>query len=111
MVHSVCANIDSSPPPPQYYHHKYGVDFRSLRLPGVLSADTPPGGGTTDYAVHIFHEAARHNRYTCFLKPDTRLPMIYLPDCVNGIVSFLETPSEKLQSEMRLVLLRYPGDY
>eukprot|EP00118_Oscarella_pearsei_P025375 m.308083 g.308083 ORF g.308083 m.308083 type:complete len:344 (+) comp43354_c0_seq1:89-1120(+) len=81
----------------EYYHEKYGVDFRSARFPGVLSARTRPGGGTTDYAVDIFHEAIKHGRYNCFLKPDTRLPMIYIDDCIRGTVEMLEAPAEKLK--------------
>eukprot|EP00731_Ephydatia_muelleri_P011117 Em0006g11a len=85
----------------EYYHRRFGVDFRSLRFPGVLSADTPPGGGTTDYAVHIFHEVKKHGRYTCFLREDTRLPMIYIPDITKATVSFLEAPDDRIRREGR----------
>ena len=81
----------------EYYHSKYGLDFRSLRFPGILSADTEPGGGTTDYACAIFHEALTSGRYQCYLKPDTYLPMMYIDDCLRAIVQFLEAPSEALR--------------
>ncbi|KAF9110045.1 hypothetical protein BGX27_006853 [Mortierella sp. AM989] len=76
----------------EYYREKYGVDFRSARYPGILSADTPPGGGTTDYAVDIFHHAVRHGHYDCFLSKDTRLPMMYLSDCIKGTIDHLVHP-------------------
>lgn len=81
----------------EYYHSKFGLDFRCLRFPGVISADTSPGGGTTDYAVQIFHDALKTGVHTCYLRPDTRLPMIYIDDCLQSVVSFLEAPAEKLR--------------
>ncbi len=72
-----------------YYNRKYDVDVRSVRFPGIISADTPPGGGTTDYAVAIFYEAIRHKRYECFVRPDTVLPMVYMPDCLEAIVGIM----------------------
>lgn len=80
----------------EYYAHKYGIDFRCLRFPGIISADTNPGGGTTDYAVKIFHDALQTGKFNCYLKPDTRLPMMYIEDCLNSVLQFMEFPSEKL---------------
>ena len=80
-----------------YYWLRFGVDTRGLRLPGLISADTMPGGGTTDYAVHIFHEAVRRGRYTCFLRPDTRLDMMYMPDAVRAIVELMQADPHRLK--------------
>lgn len=79
-----------------YYFQRYGVDARGLRYPGIISYSAPPGGGTTDYAVEIFHEALKQGRYTCFLGPDTALPMMYMPDCLRATLMLLEAPAEKL---------------
>ncbi len=79
-----------------YYHHRFGLDTRGLRLPGLVSFVAPPGGGTTDWAVEIFHHALRHGRYTCFLRGDTRLDMMYMPDAIRGIIELMEAPAERL---------------
>lgn len=81
----------------EYYQHKFGVDFRCLRFPGIISAETSPGGGTTDYAVQIFHDALTTKHHECFLKPDTRLPMMWIDDCIRSVVTYMETPADKLK--------------
>jgi nucleoside-diphosphate-sugar epimerase len=80
-----------------YYHHRFGVDTRGVRYPGLISYGAPPGGGTTDYAVEIFYEAIRHGRYTCFLRPDTSLDMMYMPDALRGIVELMEADPGRLR--------------
>ena len=79
-----------------YYHTRFGVDTRGLRFPGLVSYTAPPGGGTTDYAVDIFHAALDTGRYTCFLEADTRMDMMYMPDAIRAILELLEAPSENL---------------
>ncbi|MDV2992809.1 MAG: putative epimerase/dehydratase [Chroococcidiopsis sp. SAG 2025] len=74
----------------QYYAQRFGVDVRSLRLPGIISYNAPPGGGTTDFAVEIFHAALQQGTYTCFLRPETRLPMMYASDAVRAILELME---------------------
>jgi nucleoside-diphosphate-sugar epimerase len=76
-----------------YYAHQFGVDVRSLRLPGIISYSAPPGGGTTDFAVEIFAAALREGAYTCFVRPDTRLPMMYMPDAIQAILMLMQAPS------------------
>ncbi len=72
-----------------YYNLRFGTDTRGLRLPGLISYSAPPGGGTTDYALEIFHHAIRYGRYSCFLKPDTRLDMMYMPDATRAMVELM----------------------
>ncbi|MCK9227513.1 MAG: NAD-dependent epimerase/dehydratase family protein [Syntrophorhabdaceae bacterium] len=79
-----------------YYHHRFGVDVRGLRLPGLISYKTPPGGGTTDYAVEIFYSAITEGRYVCFLKSDTRLDMMYMPDAIRSAIMLMEADGECL---------------
>jgi nucleoside-diphosphate-sugar epimerase len=73
-----------------YYVQRFGLDVRGVRYPGIISSETLPGGGTTDYAVEIFYEAIKHKRYTCFLREDTVLPMMYMPDCIKATIDLME---------------------
>lgn len=84
----------------EYYHRRYGVDFRSIRLPGVISPEPIHGMGTTDYAVEIFQEASHRRPYTCYLKPDTRLPMLYIEDCLRAITKLIKAPAENLSQRV-----------
>jgi nucleoside-diphosphate-sugar epimerase len=80
-----------------YYHHRYGVDVRSLRYPGLISYKSAPGGGTTDYAVEIYHAAKEKKKYKCFLKEDTHLPMMYMPDAIRATIELMEAPAADIQ--------------
>jgi nucleoside-diphosphate-sugar epimerase len=79
-----------------YYHQRYGVDVRSLRYPGLISYKSAPGGGTTDYAVEIYHAALEEKKYSCFLEADTYLPMMYMPDAIRATMELMEAPSNKI---------------
>jgi nucleoside-diphosphate-sugar epimerase len=81
----------------EYYHQKYGVDVRSIRYPGLIGHKSAPGGGTTDYAVHIYHEALKSGHYECFLSEHTRLPMMYMPDALKATISLMEAPAEQVK--------------
>ena len=80
-----------------YYHQRWGLDVRSIRYPGLISYKSAPGGGTTDYAVEIFHEALEEKSYECFLEPDTYLPMMYMPDAIKATLELMEAPEEKIK--------------
>lgn len=80
-----------------YYCARFGLDVRGLRYPGLISYTAPPGGGTTDYAVEIFWEALRQGRYSCFLGPDTRLPMMYMPDAIRATLELMEADPARLR--------------
>jgi nucleoside-diphosphate-sugar epimerase len=81
----------------EYYFLKYGVDVRSIRYPGIISYKSPPGGGTTDYAIAIFHAALRGETYQCFLGPKSTLPMIYMPDAIRATVELMEAPAAQIK--------------
>jgi nucleoside-diphosphate-sugar epimerase len=79
-----------------YFNKRFGVDVRSLRYPGLISYKSEPGGGTTDYAIEIFHEVLEEKRYECFLKKDTYLPMMYMPDAIRATIELMEAPADKI---------------
>lgn len=80
-----------------YYARRFDVDVRGVRYPGIISNVTPPGGGTTDYAVEIYYEAIRHRRYECFVREDTVLPMMYMPDCIKATIDLMEADAKRLK--------------
>ena len=80
-----------------YYHKRYGVDVRSIRYPGLIGWKSAPGGGTTDYAVHIFHEALKNGTYTSFLDRGTKLPMMYMPDAIRATIDLMEAPADQVK--------------
>lgn len=80
-----------------YYNRRYGVDVRSIRYPGLIGWKSAPGGGTTDYAVHIFHEALKTGAYTSFLDRGTKLPMMYMPDAIRATIDLMEAPAEQVK--------------
>lgn len=80
-----------------YYFVKYGLDVRSVRYPGIISSEVLPGGGTTDYAVAIFYEAIKSKCYTCFVREDTVLPMMYMPDCIKATIDLMEADPSKVK--------------
>lgn len=80
-----------------YYFHRYGVDVRSIRYPGLISYKSEPGGGTTDYAVEIYHEALSNKKFKCFLEADTYLPMMYMPDAIRATLELMEAPKEHIK--------------
>ena len=79
-----------------YYHKRFGLDTRGLRFPGLISYVTEPGGGTTDYAVSIFYDAIKYQKYTCYLKPETCLDMMYMPDAIRAMIELMEADGSKL---------------
>lgn len=81
----------------EYYHNIFGVDVRSIRYPGLISWTSPPGGGTTDYAVDIYHKALSDHTYECFLSAQTRMPMMYMDDAIRATIEIMQAPAEKVR--------------
>jgi len=92
-----------------YFHKRYNLDVRSIRYPGIIGYESLPGGGTTDYAVEIFYAALRGEEYTCFLKEDTRLPMMYMADALRATTDLMESPKEsiKIRSSYNLAAMSF----
>jgi len=80
-----------------YYYHRFGLDVRGVRLPGIISSETLPGGGTTDYAVEMFYAAVKGEPYICFVRADTVLPMMYMPDCIKALIQLAEADGSSLR--------------
>ncbi len=93
----------------EYYHKKFGVDVRSIRYPGLISYKTLPGGGTTDYAVEIYHEALKKGKYTSFLNKNTELPMMFMDDAIRATIALMDAPAEsiKVRSSYNLSALNF----
>ena len=93
----------------EYYYNKYNVDVRSIRYPGIISWKTPPGGGTTDYAVEIYHEAVKTKSYKCFLKEDTKLPMMFMDDAIKATIDIMTAKSKsiKIRSSYNLAAISF----
>jgi nucleoside-diphosphate-sugar epimerase len=93
----------------EYYHNIYGVDVRSIRYPGLISWSSPPGGGTTDYAVDIFHKAIAKKKYDCFLSSETKMPMMYMDDAIAATIQIMQSPKEqiKIRSSYNLAAMSF----
>ena len=93
----------------EYYHHQYGVDVRSIRYPGLISWSSPPGGGTTDYAVDIFYKALSEKKYECFLSSETKMPMMYMDDAIAATIQIMQAPAEqvKIRSSYNLAAMSF----
>ncbi|MDQ7949886.1 MAG: NAD-dependent epimerase/dehydratase family protein, partial [Pedobacter sp.] len=81
----------------EYYYQKYNLDVRSIRYPGLISWKAAPGGGTTDYAIHIFHDALKKGSYASFLSAETELPMMYMEDAIRGTIELMDAPADQIQ--------------
>ena len=93
----------------EYYHNIFGVDVRSIRYPGLISWSSPPGGGTTDYAVDIYHKALSDKKYECFLSSEAKMPMMYMDDAINATIKIMQAPKEaiKIRSSYNLAAMSF----